>query len=365
MDVDGRPAADVLIYHANAAFGIDLDPQAYERIYKAEVQRAVERQVGIVIDGLDVNIRVEFGEYYIFERRPLAQHLGFESRSACSSHLGDAVVDFEVAVCLLCPAAAIRRKRALRTRPVRALFDHLEHAPLEYRRIELPGRCDGSLHQAVGAVHCADKLHRRDEIRRALGRELGGGIDIFIEQFDLIAAELLDVLAADARRRLREDLDGRAIGESAFGLQWRCGEELVEFVAEKAGEVFVHPRRLLARTAEDSHLAGWLEDAVEQGCDGGQFGFAPGAVGPDDAIGVARGRAGVTRRSQRRKVRAECVPEVVHRRIVVGADCPVRHVDAEEDLDVVAEAPPGGGPSPLQGRVDLGRPFDDAGLRLD
>jgi hypothetical protein len=32
--------------------------------------------------------------------------------------------------------------------------------------------------------------------------------DIFIEKLDLIAAELLDMLASNACRRLRQDLDG-------------------------------------------------------------------------------------------------------------------------------------------------------------
>jgi len=57
-------------------------------------------------------------------------------------------------------------------------------------------------------VHRADKLHRGDDVACALRRELRSGKDIVVEQLDLIAAELLNVLAANTGGGLREHLDG-------------------------------------------------------------------------------------------------------------------------------------------------------------
>ena len=60
------------------------------------------------------------------------------------------------------------------------------------------------------------------------------------------------------------------------------------------------------------------------------------------------------------------MPEVIHRRVVFGADCSIRHVDAEEDLDVIAEVLFCHRPSLHQGRVDLGSFFNIAvDLRFD
>jgi len=45
--------------------------------------------------------------------------------------------------------------------------------------------------------------------------KFGGVEDICGEKLKLVAAEFLDVLAPDACGRLREQLDGRAVGEAA------------------------------------------------------------------------------------------------------------------------------------------------------
>jgi len=216
VHVDGGPAADVFIDDADDAVAIDLEPEADKGIDESKVERAIERQVRVVIARPDVDIGVELSKDDILQRWSSAEHLGLEASPAGAAHLRDAVVDFQIAVGVFRLATTVRPQGTLRAGSIGALFDYLPHTPLEDWRAELGRGGDDSLHQAVGTVHCADQLHSGDEIGRALGGELGGGEDIFIEKLDLITAELLDVLAADAGRRLREDLDLRVIGESAL-----------------------------------------------------------------------------------------------------------------------------------------------------
>ena len=56
-------------------------------------------------------------------------------------------------------------------------------------------------------MHRADSFHCCGDAVDALRSELGSGEDVVIEKLNFVAAELLNVLAADARCRLREDLD--------------------------------------------------------------------------------------------------------------------------------------------------------------
>lgn len=113
-------------------------------------------------------------------------------------------------------------------------------------------------------MHRADKLHSCCNVVRALGSELCSGENIIPEKLQLVASQLVHVLAADAGRRLRQDLDGRAVDKAAFRLKSRAGEELLEAVMQKADQVLIHPAGLLAGAAQDSNLASRLEDAVQQ-----------------------------------------------------------------------------------------------------
>jgi hypothetical protein len=60
------------------------------------------------------------------------------------------------------------------------------------------------------------------------------------------------------------------------------------------------------------------------------------------------------------RVGGEGMPEVIQGTIVLRADSPVRDVDAEEDLDVVFQIPPGSGPSTPKSRAYARCSFDVA-----
>ena len=68
---------------------------------------------------------------------------------------------------------------------------------------------------AVGFVHRGEHFHRRDEVVFALRDELGGVEDVGLEQLNFVAAQLVDMLAANGRRRLRQDLHLGAVNERA------------------------------------------------------------------------------------------------------------------------------------------------------
>ena len=107
MNVDCRPRANVFIDNSHDTFGIDLNPQADEGICEAEIERAIQGQVRVVIDGPDVNGGVELVEDDVFEIGFEAEHFGFKRLPAGTAHLRDAVIDFEIALCLFCLSRAI------------------------------------------------------------------------------------------------------------------------------------------------------------------------------------------------------------------------------------------------------------------
>ena len=202
--VDCCSGADVLVDHANFAIVIRLNPEAHEGIDESEIKRAIQGQAGVEVNGTDVQGRIEFGEDDVFERRAQAQHFGFPAGSAGAAHLRYAIVDFEIAGGVLRLALTVGPEGALRTVSVGALLDCLPDAPFEDRCFALGSCGDRLLHESVGAVHCADQFHCSADSVRALRGELGGCKDLIVEEFDFVAAELLDVLTSDACRGLRE-----------------------------------------------------------------------------------------------------------------------------------------------------------------
>jgi len=188
----------------------------------------------------------------------------------------------------------------------------------------------GLLHCPVGAVHGADNLHSCQQVRFALRSKLGGGKDVFAEQFDFVASELLDVLAPDAGRRLGENLDGGVVDEAAFLFADGSCEEPLETFGDELSKVVIHSRGLFAGTAKDSYLAVRFEDAIEQCCYGCQFGFTAGAICPYDCIGV-----GVLFSVE---IGEKTVGEIVQGAVMACANMFRRDVYTEEDFDVVFEA---------------------------
>jgi len=58
------------------------------------------------------------------------------------------------------------------------------------------------------------------------------------------------------------------------------------------------------------------------------------------------------------RIGGEGMPEVIEGAIVLRTDSPVRDVDAEEDLDVVFQVPPGSRPSTPKSRAYARCSFD-------
>jgi hypothetical protein len=98
VDINGCPAADILIYHAYDAGVIYLNPQTHKRIYKSKIKCTVKRKIWVVINRLNMYGWVELIEDYILQRRSFAKHLSLPSGPAGSTHLRYAIVDFQVTI---------------------------------------------------------------------------------------------------------------------------------------------------------------------------------------------------------------------------------------------------------------------------
>jgi hypothetical protein len=144
---------------------------------------------------------------------------------------------------------------------------------------------------------------------------------------------------------LGEDVDGRAVEETAAGFSDWAGEEFFEAISEEGGEVLIHSACLVFGAGEDSDLAIGFEDAIEEGGDGCEVGFAAAAIGPDDAVGVCGFRTG--------EVAIEGIHKIIEGAVVVRADLLSGDVDTEEDLDIVFQVLSGRGPCPAKGFVEL------------
>ena len=98
VHINGSSAANVFIYHADNANVINLNPQAYKRIYKTKIKCAVKRKIWVIINRLNMYVRFELAKDHIFPRRSLAEHLGLPSRSAGPAHLCYAIVNFKITI---------------------------------------------------------------------------------------------------------------------------------------------------------------------------------------------------------------------------------------------------------------------------
>jgi hypothetical protein len=129
-----------------------------------------------------------------------------------------------------------------------------------------------------------------------------------------------------------------------FGLADRSGEKLLVAVTKKAGQILIHPAGLLARAAQDSDLAFWLEKTIQKRCDGSKLGLAPGTIRPNDNVCILFSMArffAPLRMTSKMAPRINCisVPEIIHRALMVATDSLIRHFNAEKDLHIVFQVP--------------------------
>ena len=118
----------------------------------------------------------------------------------------------------------------------------------------------------------------------ALGAKFGGVVNLFLKEFDLVAAEFLDVLASDGPLGLGEHPHLGAVLKAAFFLMHSSVDPVFKMFGDKSGEVFIHSTRLIERAGDDADAAIVLKQAVQKRGDCGQLSFASAAVGPDEAV---------------------------------------------------------------------------------
>ncbi len=285
---DGPFAADrVFINNAKDPVAADLYPQAHKRIANAEIDRAVQRQHGVVADGGNMHRRVKVGKDRVFHIRPDAKHLALKPDLAAAPHLGNRVIDGKITVAVAGLAGAIAVQRAAAARAVRrALLNGLPQAPAKHRHAAFGSVIDQLLHQPVGAVHRAEHLHRR-QLAVACVRDILGRVeDLLVEKLDLIAPQFVNMPPADRHHRLRQHLYARAVAEPALALEHRPGKKCTKRLLHKPAQVFVRAARLVQRPGQNPRIAARLKQSLQQRRDCRELRLAPAAIGPNNAIAV-------------------------------------------------------------------------------
>ncbi len=227
---------------------------------------------------------VEFVEDDILAGGLEAEHFGTPGGAAAALFDGDGVVDGEVAGGVLGAGLAVFEERAAAAVVVGAGLDDFPEAPAEEAHVGIGGLPDDIVHEAEGLVHGTEDFEPGGDLVAGLGGELGGLPDFGVEEFDFVAAEALNVFAANAFLGLGEDVDAGAVGEAAVVGAGGFGEIGAEAGVEVVAEVVVHEAGLVVGAAEDAGLDVGQGEAFDEGGDGAELGFAAAAVGPDDQV---------------------------------------------------------------------------------
>jgi len=323
----------MFVDHPHNAFAVHLNPQAYKRIDIAEINRPIQRQILVILKRANVDGRIKIAKDGVFHIRAQAEHFGLKTHAAAAPHHCNAVVNPQESIgpAGLSPAIVIQRAAAAAA-VGRAFFDDLPQAPFVDGDMRIGRLGNDLLHQAEGLVHCAEALHGAEDGAAAFGAKFGGVENLFLKEFDLVAAEFLDVQAADGPLGLGEHPHLGAVLKAAFFLMHSSVDPVFKMFGDKSGEVFIHSTRLIERAGDDADAAIVLKQTVQERGDCGQLSFASAAVGPDDAVA-----ADLTGRAQRRLICPPGVPQIFHRAVVARADLPIGYADAQMIEDELFE----------------------------